>query len=83
MAWMIEIDGLVVDARRLPLAIQEVAFQKGIIPYVVPPNAGSENEQATSRHLDGVLKQHGNPRREFRQPVWDPGRKLPADKGAP
>ena len=36
MAWMIEVDGLVVDARRLPLEIQEVAFQKGIIPYVVP-----------------------------------------------
>ena len=43
MAWMIEIDGLVVDARRLPLAIQEVAFQKGIIPYVVPH--GVENEE--------------------------------------
>jgi hypothetical protein len=35
MAWMIELDGLVVDARCLPLAIQEIAFQKGIIPYVV------------------------------------------------
>ena len=42
MAWMIEVDGLVVDARHLPLAIQEVAFQKGIIPYVVPPNVESE-----------------------------------------
>jgi len=43
MAWMIEIGGLVVDARRLPLAIQEVAFQKGIIPYVVPHDV--ENEE--------------------------------------
>ena len=43
MAWMIEIDGLVVDARRLPLAIQEVAFKRGIIPYVVPHDV--ENEE--------------------------------------
>lgn len=43
MAWMIEIDGLVVDARRLPLTIQEVAFKRGIIPYVVPHDV--ENEE--------------------------------------
>ncbi len=42
MAWMIEVDGLVVDARRLPLAIQEFAFQKGLIPYVVPHPVGDE-----------------------------------------
>ena len=29
-----EVDGLVVDARQLPVAIQEVAVQKGLIPYV-------------------------------------------------
>lgn len=36
--WMIEVDGLVVDARWLPVAIQEAAVQKGLIPYVVPPD---------------------------------------------
>lgn len=34
LAWMIMVDGLVVDARSLPLPIQEVAYEKGLIPYV-------------------------------------------------
>ena len=34
LPWLIEVDGLVVDARQLPVAIQEVAVQKGLIPYV-------------------------------------------------
>jgi hypothetical protein len=34
MIWMIMVNGMIVDARRMPLEIQEEAFQKGIIPYV-------------------------------------------------
>jgi hypothetical protein len=34
MAWMIMVNGLIVDARSLPLEIQEIAYQKGLIPYI-------------------------------------------------
>jgi Domain of unknown function (DUF6398) len=34
LPWLIEVDGLIVDARQLPVAIQELALQKGLIPYV-------------------------------------------------
>lgn len=34
LAWMISVNGLIVDARFLPLSIQEEAYQKGLIPYV-------------------------------------------------
>lgn len=34
MAWMIMINGFAVDARQLPRALQEVAYQKGLIPYI-------------------------------------------------
>jgi hypothetical protein len=34
MAWMIEVNGFVLDARRLKREVQEEAFQKGLIPYV-------------------------------------------------
>ena len=34
MAWFIQIDGIVVDVRNLPIEIQEVAFEKGLIPYL-------------------------------------------------
>jgi len=34
VAWMIMVNGLIVDARTLPLEIQEIAYEKGLIPYV-------------------------------------------------
>ena len=33
-AWFIEINGVLADARSLPLEIQEAAFHEGLIPYV-------------------------------------------------
>jgi hypothetical protein len=38
-AWMIEFNGLLVDVRDLPREIQEVAYAKGLIPYI--PDEGS------------------------------------------
>lgn len=37
MAWMVMIDGLIVDARTLPLAYQKALADAGYIPYVPPP----------------------------------------------
>jgi len=34
MVWMLSVDGMVVDVRDMPRDIQEVAFQKGLIPYI-------------------------------------------------
>lgn len=34
LAWMIMVDGFVMDVRYAPLAIQEAAYQKGLIPYI-------------------------------------------------
>ena len=34
LAWMIQVNGLMVDARRMPREIQEIAFEKGFIPYL-------------------------------------------------
>lgn len=34
MAWLIEVNGMIVDARALPRPIQEHAFRKGLIPYI-------------------------------------------------
>ena len=34
MVWMLEIDGFIVDARRLPEALQIEAWRRGLIPYV-------------------------------------------------
>jgi hypothetical protein len=34
MVWLIVVTGLAVDARRLPRAVQVLAFERGVIPYV-------------------------------------------------
>ncbi len=34
VAWWIEFNGVVLDARTLPKEIQEIVYRKGLIPYV-------------------------------------------------
>ena len=34
MVWLIEVDGLAMDSRSLPIDYQTVAFQRGYIPYI-------------------------------------------------
>jgi len=41
MAWLISVDGMLADARHMPRHLQEVAFEKGLIPYI----PGSENSE--------------------------------------
>lgn len=34
LAWMISVNGLMIDARHAPREVQEIAFRKGLIPYI-------------------------------------------------
>jgi hypothetical protein len=34
LVWMAEVSGVVVDLRDMPRAVQEIAFAKGMIPYI-------------------------------------------------
>lgn len=34
LVWMLQINGLMVDVRRMPLEVQEIAYAKGFIPYI-------------------------------------------------
>lgn len=45
LVWLVEVDGLVVDARRLPEPIQVEAWRRGLIPYV-PAQAEKQNDRA-------------------------------------
>jgi hypothetical protein len=40
MAWMITVNGLIVDARHAPRELQEEAYRKGLIPYI--PNTSTK-----------------------------------------
>ena len=37
LIWMLEVNGLIVDIRHAPRALQEEAFRKGLIPYIPEP----------------------------------------------
>jgi hypothetical protein len=45
MAWMIQVNGLIVDARRLPREAQEEVFRKGLIPYIPGDRADDSAEE--------------------------------------
>jgi len=34
LVWMVTVNGMIVDIRHMPLEIQEIAYEKGLIPYV-------------------------------------------------
>jgi hypothetical protein len=34
LVWMLEVNGLMVDIRAAPREVQEIAFRKGLIPYI-------------------------------------------------
>jgi hypothetical protein len=34
MVWFVSINGIIVDIRREPREIQEIAYQQGVIPYI-------------------------------------------------
>jgi hypothetical protein len=42
--WLIQLDGLVVDARQLPVEVQEIALQKGLISFVFGHPEQAEGE---------------------------------------
>jgi hypothetical protein len=44
MVWFIEVDGLLMDARFLPLDLQTVAFRRSYIPHI--PALGPEGTTA-------------------------------------
>jgi hypothetical protein len=35
MIWMVEVNGFIVDVRNSPRSVQEIAFEKGLIPYIL------------------------------------------------
>ena len=42
---MIQVNGLIVDARHLPRDIQEEASRKGLIPYIPSDRADNSTEE--------------------------------------
>jgi hypothetical protein len=57
LAWLVQTsDGLIVDVRQLPRAVQEDAYRRGLIPYL--PDDG-EIEASRSPHSNTHTRQNG------------------------
>jgi hypothetical protein len=68
LAWLIEVDGLVQDARHLPRPLQEEAHRRGLIPYV--PDArgeplGSESDLPKKSNTEGANPAPTGPARKM------------------
>ena len=49
LAWMISVDGFILDARRVPRHLQEEAFRKGLIPYIPGEESQPEAQQGAEK----------------------------------
>jgi hypothetical protein len=45
LIWMLEVNGLIMDIRSCPREVQEVAFEKGLIPYMPADRADESAEE--------------------------------------
>jgi hypothetical protein len=53
LAWMIDVNGLLMDARTAPREIQEAAFAQGVIPYI-PDDEEDTDESPTIIQFPGT-----------------------------
>ncbi len=44
MVWMLEVNGFLMDIRNAPRELQDVTFQKGLIPYIPADRAKSDED---------------------------------------
>ena len=42
LIWMLQVNGLIVDVRHMPREVQEIAYEKGLIPYIPADRGGSK-----------------------------------------
>ena len=45
LAWMIQVNGPIADARHVPRAIHQEAYRKGLIPYIPDDRAGDPTKE--------------------------------------
>jgi hypothetical protein len=55
LVWMIQVNGVILDVRMAPREVQELAFAKGLIPYL--PTATTTGTTAAAAHSRGPAKE--------------------------
>ena len=52
LLWMAEVNGFLVDLRTMPREVQEIAFEKGLIPYVPAERVEDSRQVSKSRQVE-------------------------------
>jgi len=60
-AWWVSVNGLVTDARELPLAVQEHLAREGIIPFVPSKKLAEQNKNASEHPSSDSENQEEKP----------------------
>ena len=79
LVWMLEIDGLFVDARTAPLEFQQEAYRLGLIPYIPGENLPQEPEpqsDAGAKIIEFPSRQNNTPDSKPAQKKKDEGPSL-------
>jgi len=42
LVWMLEVNGLMIDIRRAPAELQQLAYEKGLIPFIPAGRSGAD-----------------------------------------
>jgi len=79
LVWMLEVDGLIVDARTAPLEFQQEAYGLGLIPYIPGENLPQEPEpqpDAGARIIEFPSGRNNTPDSQPTQKAKDEGPNL-------
>jgi hypothetical protein len=70
MAWLISVNGLLVDARMMPRELQEQAVRKGLIPYLPEADEEEDDEEARPAPTTDRVYQLKVTLKDIHPPVW-------------
>jgi len=74
LVWMLEVDGLVIDARTAPIEFQQEAYRLGLIPYIPDEDSPDEPDPQSgtgARIIEFPSKRNNKPATEPSQKVKD------------
>ena len=77
--WMLEVDGMIIDARTAPLEFQQEAYRLGLIPYIPGENLPQEPEpqsDAGARIIEFPAGRNKAPKQKTAQKAQDEGPNL-------
>ncbi len=76
LVWMLEVDGLVIDARTAPIEFQQEAYRLGLIPYIPGEDSYDEPEQQSgsgARIIEFPSKRNNTPASQPASRIKDEG----------